>query len=141
MAYVLDLSFRGYGTIGTYRAVTGHCGTSGYVRKHPGTVLAAWNSGGTVSVMGITQSAIDKSGETISVRCIGVSKAVWKASQGTAPVFGQYVRPFYDGKVGLRTKSDAGTLRAIPVVGLVVEAEGTGSANSEIKVLVNPQWV
>lgn len=137
--YVLDKTFRAYGTIGTYRVVTGMVGTEGYCRMHSGTVSAAWATVGTESVLGITQNASKKSGESLNVRMLGISQAYLHAAQGTFPIFGQWARPLYNGKVVIKSYS-GGTALCLPSVGLIVGGEGKGSANAYIDIFVLPGY-
>ena len=139
--FVLDMTFKAYGTIGTFRVVTGQVGvgSSRYCRLHPGTPMAGWFTGGTCSVLGVTQGASQKSGDTVPVRVLGVSQVILKAACGTFPLMGNYARPLYDGKVTCRAYSVAGST-LLPVVGQFVEGEGKGSTDQVVQVLVNPGY-
>ena len=138
--YVLDMAFESVGSIGTNLCVrTGMSTPSGArnkVMRLRGT-SAGTLYGGTVMPLGISITGCSESGKQILVRLIGIAKAKLAATSGTI-LQGRYLRPASQGKVrfaGFGTP--LGSIHA--VVGRCVYAEGGGSANGLVSVLVEPK--
>ena len=132
--YGLDKTFRSYGSIGTYRLVSCDVGTSGYCKLYAGTLIE-----GSLPGIGFTQTGASKSGEQISVRVGGITKAIWACTQGSSPL-GRPVRGRNSvGKIGIAyPKVPQGTPNFI--AGFCVGAEGTGSVGAQADILIAPQF-
>ena len=132
----MDITFKSYGSIGTYRLVSCDVGTSGYCKLYAGTLAA-----GTLPGIGFTQSGASKSGVAMSVRMLGgVTKAIWAVQQGSSPL-GRPVRGRDTaGKIGIAyPKVPQGT--PIFAAGFCIGAEGTGSAGAQADILVAPHFI
>lgn len=131
---VMDKTFKSYGSIGSFLAVTCDVGTPGYCK-----VIAGSLAPGSVPSVGITQQGSSKSGLDLRVRMIGISKFVFAATQGSNPLG----RPMYVRRGGrlsvLHFKLPQGT--PVHSAGYCVDAEGTGSEGAYGQINVSPQFM
>ena len=131
-SYVLDKTFRAYGSIGTFRVVSCDVGTNGYCATLAGTLIP-----GTIPGVGFTQTGSSKSGDEVEVRLIGISKSILSALQGTNPLG----RPMYVRRGGrVSVLHPIGTVAKF-AIGVCVGAEGTGSSGQQVDILIQPQFI
>jgi len=138
----VDLTFKSYGSISTYEVVRigrgSPTGYRDYCETCPGTL-----DKGTVIPLGIAQNGASETGKAITVRCLGPSRAILHSTQGSI-IEGHYVRvrtQSSKGKVMGCSSITAGTTEPNAMVGICVGAEGGGSQDAYIDVLVNPEFV
>lgn len=131
---IMDKTFKAYGSIGSYRAVSCDVGTPGYCRIHAGSLYP-----GSLPGIGICQNGSSNSGEDLRVRMIGISKFVFSATQGSNPLG----RPLYPRRIGRLSLLHIGAQGAGSLVfsmGVCVDVEGTGSEGAYGQVNLQPQW-
>lgn len=138
--YVLDHAFDSYGSIGTGECVRmGQSTPSGIknrVQRMNGAGVGTLY-GGTVIPVGVSITGCSESAKQVLIRLIGIAKAKLAATSGTI-LQGRYVRPASLGKVRfMGGGTPVGTIRS--VVGRCLYAEGGGSPNALISVIVEPK--
>lgn len=132
---VMDKTFKSYGSIGSYKAVSCDVGTPGYCRIHAGSLYP-----GSLPGIGFTQNGSSNSGEDLRVRMIGISKFYFAATQGSSPLG----RPMYSRRGGRLSVLHVGAQGAGSVhfsMGICVDAEGTGSVGAFGQIKVDPQFM
>jgi hypothetical protein len=142
--YVLDKTFYAIGSIGTGVAVRLGLGTPSnskyrnYVKTIAGTLTV-----GSVPAIGISVTGCSETGKEVIVRLVGIAKAKIRATSGTI-IQG---KPFFaatKGKLQLAANVRNGGQRSgttHPIVGYCVNAEGYGSPDCFIDLLVSPQYI
>lgn len=138
--YVLDAAFVSKGSIGTGVCVRAGISTPAGWRNRVQLMTGAGVGtlyGGTVIPVGLTVTGCSESGKDVLVRLLGVAKGKLDRTSGTI-LQGRYVQPASNGKVRFcGGGTPMGTVRAI--LGRCLYAEGGGSANALISVIVEPK--
>lgn len=138
--YVLDKAFESQGSIGTGECVRMGIATPSGARNRVQRMNGAGVGtlyGGSVIPTGISITGCSDSVKQVLIRLIGIGKAKLAATSGTI-LQGRYVRPASLGKVRMAGfGTPLGSIHA--VVGRCIYAEGTGSPNALISIIVEPK--
>jgi len=138
--YVLDTALTSWGSIGTgvcvRMGVSTPSGKRNYAQRMNGAGVGTLY-GGSVIPVGISITGASESEKQVLVRLMGVGQVKLAATSGTI-LQGRYVRPASLGKVRMAGfGTPLGSIHA--VLGRCLYAEGTGSPNALISVIIEPK--
>lgn len=135
--YVLDKTFKSVGSIGTGICVRLGTGSPvGNTYRNSVKVVAGSLNPGSIMPIGVSVTGCSETGKEVIVRMLGIAKTKLAVTVGSI-IQGKPAYAASKGKVRVLSPGVVGSY-AVAMLGPVIYAEGGGSADGFIDVMVNP---